>query len=314
MSASARPSSSDNGGDASEGVRSPRGVCPDCNRSFKDLKAHTFTHARERPEKCPIKACEYHVRGFSRKHDRNRHALNHYRGTLICGFCPGLGSPAEISFNRLDLFRKHVVEIHGVPKKPPNGPRLPGTRSGVEAVGDCNICGQTFLSPDDLYDHLDDCVLSVLNEEDPAGAINEKLLAEVATCSPELYQGEPPPITGRENNLHMDARRSSNSFSPSDTRNRRNRGHYPAAWGFDDSQLSLKKRVTAVFNGPIRLARDEVLLSRDLEIRLKLSDGVSYVTDLDVMTLNRAEAIFAWPEEAALSATQQVPQTSHMGD
>lgn len=53
--------------------------------------------------------------------------------------------------------------------------------------------------------------------------------------------------------------------------------------------------MTAVFNGPERLDRDEVLLSRDLEIRLKLSDGVSYVTDLDVLTLNKADAVFAGP-------------------
>ncbi|KAH8657279.1 hypothetical protein BGZ61DRAFT_175796 [Ilyonectria robusta] len=95
--------------------------------------------------------------------------------------------------------------------KPPNGHRPPGTRSGVEAAGDCNICRQTFLSPDDLYDHLDDCVLSVLIEEDPAEAINEKLLAEVmggefTNSSPELYQVEPPPFTGREDNLSQESR------------------------------------------------------------------------------------------------------------
>jgi hypothetical protein len=35
------------------------------------------------------------------------------------------------------------------------------------------------------------------------------------------------------------------------------------------------------------------MLSSGLEVLLKLSDGVSYVTDLDVMTLERADVIFA---------------------
>lgn len=158
-------SSSSDHGSGSE--RAPRRICPHCHKSFKDLKAHAFVHAKERPEKCPIKSCEYHTRGFSRKHDRNRHALNHYRGSLICGFCPGVGTPAEVMYNRLDLFKKHLVERHEVPMKPPNGHRPPCTRSGLEAPGgcSCNVCRQMFLSPDDLYDHIDDCVLRVLNEE-----------------------------------------------------------------------------------------------------------------------------------------------------
>jgi hypothetical protein len=43
--------------------------CPhlDCGKAFKDLKAHMLTHQLERPEKCPITTCEYHVKGFARK-------------------------------------------------------------------------------------------------------------------------------------------------------------------------------------------------------------------------------------------------------
>jgi hypothetical protein len=308
----AQSSSSSNGGEGSESDNTRR-ICPHCHRSFKDVKAHAFVHARERPEKCPIKTCYYHILGFSRKHDLNRHTLNHYRGTLICSFCPGLGTPAEISFNRLDLFKKHLVETHEVPMKPPNGHRPPCTRSGLEAPGHCNVCWQTCLGPDDLYDHLDDCVLSVLNQEDPTEAINERLLAEVRdeelpTGSP-LSQNGAPSSAGGDDIMQLNTRTSPSSNSPSETRSRRNRSHYPAAWGFDDAQLSLKKRVTAVFEGPVRLARDEIVLSRDLEVRLKLADGVSYVTDLDVMTLNRAEAIFAGPDEQQSSETQQVYET-----
>lgn len=59
-----------------------RGRCPkpDCGRLFKDLKAHMLTHQSERPEKCPIVTCEYHVKGFARKYDKSRHTLTHYKG------------------------------------------------------------------------------------------------------------------------------------------------------------------------------------------------------------------------------------------
>jgi hypothetical protein len=68
-----------------------KGQCPlpECGRVFKDLKAHMLTHQNERPEKCPIGTCEYHVKGFARKYDKNRHTLTHYKGTMVCGFCPG---------------------------------------------------------------------------------------------------------------------------------------------------------------------------------------------------------------------------------
>ena len=51
---------------------------PYCGKSFKNIKAHMLTHQAERPEKCPVATCEYHVKGFSRKYDRKRHTLTHY--------------------------------------------------------------------------------------------------------------------------------------------------------------------------------------------------------------------------------------------
>jgi len=40
------------------------------------------------------------------------------------------------------------------------------------------------------------------------------------------------------------------------------------------------------------------MLDQEFEVRLKLPDGKSYVTDLDVQTLKRAEALLgATPEE-----------------
>lgn len=38
----------------------------------------------------------------------------------------------------------------------------------------------TFTSPQEFYEHLDECVLRVVQQEEPSEAINERRLAEVA--------------------------------------------------------------------------------------------------------------------------------------
>lgn len=166
-----------------------KGRCPhpDCGRVFKDLKAHMLTHQSERPEKCPIINCEYHIKGFARKYDKNRHTLTHYKGTMVCGFCPGSGSPAEKSFNRADVFKRHLTSVHGVEQTPPNcRKRSPtsstkkGTNYGSDATGKCSTCSATFSNAQDFYEHLDDCVLRVVQQEEPSEAINQQHLAEVA--------------------------------------------------------------------------------------------------------------------------------------
>ena len=161
---------------------------PDCGKVFKDLKAHMLTHQNERPEKCPIQTCEYHIKGFARKYDKNRHTLTHYKGTMVCGFCPGSGSPAEKSFNRADVFKRHLTAVHGVEQTPPNsrkktpiaitsGKKLAGYPP--DATGKCSTCSQTFSNAQDFYEHLDDCVLRIVQQEDPAEAVNAQRLAEV---------------------------------------------------------------------------------------------------------------------------------------
>ncbi|KUI53992.1 Zinc finger protein RME1 [Cytospora mali] len=86
----------------------------------------------ERPEKCPIETCEYHAKGFARKYDKNRHALTHYKGTMACPFCPGSGTAYEKSFNRADVFKRHLTAVHN------------------------------FATAQEFYEHLDDCVLNVI--------------------------------------------------------------------------------------------------------------------------------------------------------
>jgi hypothetical protein len=164
-----------------------KGMCPlpECGRVFKDLKAHLLTHRNERPEKCPIATCEYNIKGFARKYDKNRHTLTHYKGTMVCGFCPGSGSAAEKSFNRADVFKRHLTSVHGVEQNPPNSrKKSPGGRkaySGQSNVaGTCSTCSVTFANAQEFYEHLDDCVLRVVQQADPSEAINQRLLTSVA--------------------------------------------------------------------------------------------------------------------------------------
>ncbi|KND88507.1 Metallothionein expression activator [Tolypocladium ophioglossoides CBS 100239] len=322
---------------------------PDCGKVFKDLKAHMLTHQNERPEKCPIQTCEYHVKGFARKYDKNRHTLTHYKGTMVCGFCPGSGSPAEKSFNRADVFKRHLTAVHGVEQTPPNSRKK--TPAGVgagkkltgyapDATGKCSTCSQTFSNAQDFYEHLDDCVLRIVQQEDPAEAINARRLAEVendksvhqtleknnlptTTQTTRTEEDEEDYEMGDEDEVD-DASSKANSSPTSKkktnpangvqksrgithsrggvplatkARGRKNRRDYPSSWGFDKGQMTMKKRIMAVFDGPRRLAKDDMMLSTDHEVRIKLSDGKSYVTDLDVQTLKRAEGFLGGTDE-----------------
>ena len=164
-----------------ESKEKSRCTYPECGKVFKDLKAHTLTHQNERPEKCPIQACEYHVKGFARKYDKKRHTLTHYKGTMVCGFCPGSGSAAEKSFNRADVFKRHLTSIHGVEQTPPNGRKKTSgninngkklSAYAAHATGKCSTCSSTFSNAQDFYEHLDDCVLRIVQQEQPSEAVN----------------------------------------------------------------------------------------------------------------------------------------------
>lgn len=319
---------------------------PDCGKVFKDLKAHMLTHQNERPEKCPIQTCEYHVKGFARKYDKNRHTLTHYKGTMVCGFCPGSGSAAEKSFNRADVFKRHLTAVHGVEQSPPNsrkksaaiansGKKLTGYAS--DATGKCSTCSQTFSNAQDFYEHLDDCVLRIVQQEDPAEAINAKRLAEVENdkdvhqtleknnlpTATETTSTEDEDVeTGDEDDVDDSSKSSHSPMTKkkgnppngvqktrgmthsrggvtltTKSKGRKNRRDYPSSWGFDKGQMTMKKRVMAVFDGPRRLAKDDMMLSTDHEVRIKLSDGKAYVTDLDVQTMERAEGFLGATDE-----------------
>ncbi|QSS55460.1 zinc finger protein [Histoplasma capsulatum var. duboisii H88] len=217
-----------------------KGRCPhpDCGRVFKDLKAHMLTHQSERPEKCPIVTCEYHLKGFSRKYDKNRHTLTHYKGTMVCGFCPGSGSAAEKSFNRADVFKRHLTSVHGVEqtapnsrkKTPPTSNRKAATYSH-DATGKCSTCSSTFINVQEFYEHLDDCVLRVVQQEEPSEAINLKRLTEVASDDAVRQTMEKHMLVDTANDAitnntqtddHDDDNNDSNDLSNNDTTNSNN--------------------------------------------------------------------------------------------
>lgn len=346
--------------DSKEKQRCPH---PDCGKTFKDLKAHMLTHQTERPEKCPITTCEYHIKGFARKYDKNRHTLTHYKGTMVCGFCPGSGSAAEKSFNRADVFKRHLTAVHGVEQTPPNSRKnkngastsaatgkKPGAGYAPDATGKCSTCSQTFSNAQDFYEHLDDCVLRIVQQEDPAEAVNARRLAEVendrevhATLEKnslptttqsmmteddddeELMEDEEGQFLDEQNLMALGVKTSASptkkskgnpangvqksrglthsrggvsmSKSNASNRARKHRREYPSSWGFDKGQMTMKKRVMAVFDGPRRLAKDDMMLSTEREVRVPLADGKSYVTDLDVQTMKRAEGFLNATEE-----------------
>jgi hypothetical protein len=82
---------------------------------------------------------------------------------------------------------------------------------------------------------------------------------------------------------------------------RKKRKNYPASWGCATDKMKMKKRVLCVYDGPRRLWKDDMMLDQDFEVRMKLPDGKNYVTDLDVQTMKRSEALHnATPEERGI--------------
>jgi hypothetical protein len=319
-------------------------LCRECGKSYKDIKAHMLTHQTERPEKCPITTCEYHKKGFARKYDKNRHTLTHYKGTMVCGFCPGSGTPSEKSFNRADVFKRHLCSVHQVEQAPPNSrKRSPSGSSNkklssycADATGKCSTCKETFNNAQDFYEHLDECVMRVVQQEEPTEAINQKHMASVK-ANPELMATlERHSIKAEEESVDLeldeeededdsDDEDESTSFTvrpakkqgvvlsggirkkgftwsqggvkPAVAKKKQRRSNYPPSWGMSPDKTTMKKRVMVCYDGPRRLVKDEMMLDRSNEVRLAYNDGQNYVTDLDIETMKRAEAFHGASEE-----------------
>ena len=103
---------------------------------------------------------------------------------MVCGFCPGSGSALEKSFNRADVFKRHLTSVHGVEQTPPNSRKKSpisaankkASTQAVDVTGKCSTCSATFNNAQEFYEHLDDCVLRVVQQEEPSEAINEQHL------------------------------------------------------------------------------------------------------------------------------------------
>lgn len=79
---------------------------------------------------------------------------------------------------------------------------------------------------------------------------------------------------------------------------RKKRKNYPASWGSGAEKIKMKKRVVCVYDGARRLMKDDMMMNIEYEVRVPLGDGKSYVTDLDIQTLTRTEALLeSTPEE-----------------
>jgi hypothetical protein len=119
-----------------------------------------LTHQSERPEKCPITTCKYHLKGFARRGDKNRHTLTHYKGTMVCSFCPGFRSAVKKPFNCVNALKEHLRWVHGVKHKP-NSRK---TKKAQNLGGNCSICSVSFANAQGFYEHLDNCVLRVMQQ------------------------------------------------------------------------------------------------------------------------------------------------------
>ena len=104
---------------------------------------------------------------------------------MVCDFCPNSGSAAEKSFNRADVFKRHLTSVHGVEQSPPNSKKKTPSAAKSSSlktenkVGKCSTCSSTFGNAQEFYDHLDDCVLKFLDQGEPSEKVNEQHLKEI---------------------------------------------------------------------------------------------------------------------------------------
>ncbi len=91
------------------------------------------------------------------------------------------------------MFKRHLTHVHNVEQTPPNG-RKKSTGDGLgdtvgtgaaptgyapDATGKCSTCSGTFSNAQEFYEHLDECVLRIVQQGDPAEAINERHMASM---------------------------------------------------------------------------------------------------------------------------------------
>lgn len=113
---------------------------------------------------CPLITCEHHKHGFAQMWDQHLHILTHYKGNMVCRFCPGSETTAEVSFDGVDVFKRHLIEVHEVE---PNTPTTNVTTLTPGVTAKCFSCPMVFDNPQAFYLHLDDCIMRALLREEP---------------------------------------------------------------------------------------------------------------------------------------------------
>ena len=198
----------------------------------------------------------------------------------------------------------------------------------------CSTCGISFPNVQDFYEHLDDCVLRVIQQGDPCEAINERILTSMAddksvkdtmerhslsigldTTGPTTFDEDEEDDEEEENNVKaeraspVDSARNSGRqgmtyskggvSSHSNPKNNKRRKNYPPSWNAPPEKMKTRKRVLCVFDGQRRLWKDDMMLGMDNQVREPLAggNGRHWITSFDVQTLRRAEGILEATEE-----------------
>lgn len=290
--------------------RSPNlhGLCPNpnCGKVFKDLKAHLLTHSKERPEKCPIITCEYHVRGFCRKYDKQRHTLTHFKGTLVCNFCPGKGTPAAKIFQRADVFKRHLVSVHGAensqspPSRKSSRPKsiIPCIESSEchwpGSYGSCSNCSVIFANVQLFYYHLDECVISSVLRHASNSSADVPVKRQAENFKAEMDSAEKYCVS---NTVHEVTKKDEIMNKPEvinegEEYGRKRRSDHPQSSGNPRDTMKMKKHVMCAFDGNRQLWKDEAFFAADLQANIPWSRMESYAKDLDALRITQPEVYF----------------------
>ena len=143
-----------------------RTACPQCGRYFSDMIAHLVTHDANRPEKSSTTEQNDNPSNIPSTAYGDRLRLVRWSGKIICTFCPSYRTAQARTFDRVDAFQRHLKILHGVDIG--SG----GTATPKPDVSDKDdtpcpslTCTRKFNSAQQVYDHLENCVIADFNRK-----------------------------------------------------------------------------------------------------------------------------------------------------
>ncbi|KAL7784310.1 hypothetical protein V8C37DRAFT_360011 [Trichoderma ceciliae] len=148
-------------------LRAGSDVCSPIVGALSEIQQPIWSRTKRRgPKSVPLSRAKYHTKGFTRKYDKNRHMFSHCRGTIVCLFCPGVGSESAVAFDRIDGLNRHLFAAHHVDqsmryatnKDDHLGTVCTNSRASVV----CSNCNSSFAAPQEFFEHLNDSVLSTI--------------------------------------------------------------------------------------------------------------------------------------------------------